>query len=97
MKLLFTVCLAIAALTVSATEVKDDNGVLVLTKDNFKGVTTDNDYVLVEFCKYPISTITKTILVPDKPAGLATCQYWGPLLYTVSNEKVMSCPSWIPK
>lgn len=51
MKLLFTVCLAIAALTVSATEVKDDNGVLVLTKDNFKGVTTDNDYVLVEFCK----------------------------------------------
>uniref|UniRef100_A0A6B2EGS5 Protein disulfide-isomerase n=1 Tax=Phlebotomus kandelakii TaxID=1109342 RepID=A0A6B2EGS5_9DIPT len=30
-------------------EVKLDEGVLVLTKDNFKEVTTKNDYVLVEF------------------------------------------------
>lgn len=49
MKLVFGVLLVIAA--VFATEIKDDNGVLVLTKDNFKAATTDNDFVLVEFCK----------------------------------------------
>lgn len=49
MKLVFGLFLFVAAAL--ATEIKDDNGVLVLTKDNFKAATTDNDFVLVEFCK----------------------------------------------
>lgn len=30
-------------------EIKTEGGVLVLTKDNFKAATTDNEYILVEF------------------------------------------------
>lgn len=54
MKLL-AVILFVALAT--ATEIKEENGVLVLTKDNFKAVTTDNDFVLVEFCKCLIGEI----------------------------------------
>lgn len=32
-------------------EVTIEDGVLVLTDDNFKSVVTDNEFVLVEFCK----------------------------------------------
>lgn len=49
MKLLGVLFFVVAAL--AADEIKEEGGVLVLTKDNFKGVTTDNDFVLVEFCK----------------------------------------------
>ncbi len=33
-----------------ATEVKTDEGVLVLTKGNYAKVLEDNQYVLVDFC-----------------------------------------------
>lgn len=49
-----TVCLfslAVVAFCAEA-EVTIEDGVLVLTDDNFKSVVTDNEFVLVEFCKY---------------------------------------------
>lgn len=33
-------------------DVKTEDGVLVLTTDNFKSVIENNEFVLVEFCKY---------------------------------------------
>ena len=35
-----------------AEEPKVEDGVLVLTTDNFDSVVKDNEFVLVEFCKY---------------------------------------------
>ena len=35
-----------------AGELKTEEGVLVLNKDNFQNVIDDNEFVLVEFCKY---------------------------------------------
>lgn len=33
-------------------DIKLDEGVLVLTKGNFQKALADNEYMLVEFCKY---------------------------------------------
>lgn len=33
-------------------EVKTEDGVLVLTTENFESVIKENEFVLVEFCKY---------------------------------------------
>lgn len=39
------------ALVAADDEVKTEDSVLVLTKDNFQKVIEDNEFVLVEFCK----------------------------------------------
>jgi len=50
MKLLFCAVLAaIAAINLAAVEVEE--GVLVLTDDNFKDVVKEHQYLLAEFCK----------------------------------------------
>ena len=42
--------LCLVATILAKVEVED--GVLVVTKDNFDSVIQDNDYVLLEFCEY---------------------------------------------
>lgn len=61
MKFLRELCFLLVA-TVSiicADEIKTEDGVLVLTKDNFKTAIGDNQYVLVEFCKYMLNILWK--------------------------------------
>ena len=48
---LFVVCFVAALAAVApAAEYKDDEGVLVLTKDDFDAAIEEFQYVLVEFC-----------------------------------------------
>lgn len=50
---LFACFLLLGAFALASTEeIKLDEGVLVLTKENFQQAITDNKYILVEFCKY---------------------------------------------
>lgn len=52
MKLVFSiVLLAFVGLIHAEAEIKLDDGVLVLTKANFKEALEKNEFVLVEFCK----------------------------------------------
>jgi hypothetical protein len=44
--------LLISSFVICEEEVKSDEGVLVLTTANFKQAVKDNEYILVEFCKY---------------------------------------------
>lgn len=41
--------LSVLVLAYSETEIKIDEGVIVLTKENFKSVIADNEFILVEF------------------------------------------------
>ncbi len=45
--LFFVTALAISA--VQADDIEEDNGVLVLTEDNFDGALKSNEHILVEF------------------------------------------------
>lgn len=51
MKVIFSILLFVLVGLIHAEEIKEEEGVLVLTKGNFKSATTDNQFVLVEFCK----------------------------------------------
>lgn len=46
------VALCLAVFAVAVAEITEDENVLVLKEDNFKTAITDNEFVLVEFCKY---------------------------------------------
>lgn len=50
-----TLFLVLLAVAYSEVEVVSDEGVLVLNKENFKKATSDNEFILVEFCKYSSS------------------------------------------
>jgi hypothetical protein len=54
MNLISAFCLIATATSLAhaSEEIKVDDGVLVLTKANFKEAVTDNEFLLVEFCKY---------------------------------------------
>lgn len=55
------VCLFLAILSVSNSFADDDikleDGVLVLNKDNFQKAIDSNEFILVEFCKYTIQLL----------------------------------------
>lgn len=63
MKFLLCSLLFVALATVSVQaeeEIKVEDGVLVLTQSNFKQAITDNEFILVEFCKYFFPIYLKT-------------------------------------
>lgn len=51
MKLVFSIVLLCFVGLIHAEEIKEEDGVLVLTKGNFKEALEKYEYVLVEFCK----------------------------------------------
>jgi len=46
------IALCVISSLVIAEEVTEEEGVIVLTESNFDKVVDDNQYILVEFCKY---------------------------------------------
>lgn len=49
----FSLFFALGAVSL-AEDINAEEGVLVLNKANFEQATTDNEFVLVEFCKYDL-------------------------------------------
>ncbi len=52
MKFLVSLLLIIALNYIHCDDIKEDNGVLVLNKANFKQAVDGNEHILVEFCEY---------------------------------------------
>lgn len=52
MRRLSLLFLLISPLVILADEISEEDGVLVLTQDNFEGAIDKYDHILVEFCKY---------------------------------------------
>lgn len=44
--------MAVLAVAYCDEDIKTDEGVLVLTKGNYEKAIKDNEFVLVEFCKF---------------------------------------------
>jgi hypothetical protein len=51
MKLVFSIFFLLFVNLIHAEDIKEEEGVLVLTKSNFKEALK-NEFVLVEFCEY---------------------------------------------
>ena len=61
MRSILFLCFSLLAIA-KAGEITEEEGVLVLTKDNFQQAITDNTYILVEFCKFNAFTKTRQCL-----------------------------------
>jgi protein disulfide-isomerase A1 len=55
------VVLLVALASRADEEIKSEDGVLVLTKANFKKAVADNEFILVEFCEYTPCTLSRAI------------------------------------
>jgi len=49
---LISVFFFVTGCLLSSADIATEEGVLVLTKTNFEQAITDNEFILVEFCKY---------------------------------------------
>lgn len=67
MKYLIFALLAVASY-VAAADIKTEEDVIVATVDNFKQVISENEFVLVEFCKYAYCIC---IEIPLNKSGVA--------------------------
>ena len=71
---LFIVLLAAAC---ALAEITEEEGVLVLTNDNFDGAVKDNEFVLVEFCTFCLLERLHTHLFTislQMPRGVVTAR-----------------------
>ena len=62
MKALLVLCLWTLSFCV-ADEIKEEDGVLVLTEANFESATKDNKFILVEFCKFLVRIVCLPYLI----------------------------------
>lgn len=46
--------------------IESDEGVLVLTKDNFDGIVSSSDFLLVKFCEYNNTVNTVVLSIPSR-------------------------------